>query len=545
MPNEYFKKAVFDNVPKKKGGKANSSGAAGNTSHLLDLLFVIVFVVSSKIFPALKLSYMRSSDACTYLDIARNFMSGQGFVCSYNAYQFWPGASYPAWPYIPPLYPLFISLLGLFFPFFRTICLANVFIAVLNSILLYEILEMVFSNRRAALWSALLVSLVWPMQLTSFFPWAEQLHLFFLLAALFVYVKKSSDSRFFLAGLLVGLSCLVRVSGFFLVFLWPFAWMMSAGWRAALKKSLLFCAGIAAVLLPYEIFCLVKYHVFFPEYPQASKDFLLSLKEGAFYAQNKPVLRLPDKNSFSWEMFFYFFRNLAGCLRDFLSFCSFFLIIPLVFKSVCIFRKKHEQELLLWVTGIGYIVIFSLLFSWSLPLKLETERYLLIPVAMLIPLAVQGLWEFQRFLQERYAKNLHKAFLAVMIFCLAWVSVLSFPNVIAVNLFYCHAQPLEKLQEKALKWMVERSTTGDIVATTLIQTAYDAGRPVVSMPRGRALTERNLDLFFDIYRPAYVWIARKGNPELKKFLDRQARRVELPGDLSEQYMIFKPNMRRK
>lgn len=507
-----------------------------------NLLIIFVVACAVKIIPALTIP-VYSSDACTYLDMARNFLAGRGLLCSYNVYQYWPGAYTPGWPFMQPLFPLLVAFIWKFVPSVHAVMVSNVFISGVNGMLLYAIAMTLYKNTRVALWSALLASVMWPMRMTAVPPWTEQLHLLSLLLALLVLIRNpGKSSSFFFSGLLIGVNCLIRVAGLYLAFLLPVALFFCEGLnRHSLKKYFLFCLGILAVLLPYEFFCYARYHLFYPVYPQAAKEWTIALKTGCQYFFQQPVLRIPDsaRLHFTGSSLLQMGRHLILFFNAFLGDWPVFLCVILGFKGVSVLLKKRFEETLLLTAGLGHVFLFSATYWWLPTWCLETHRYLLIPLTLTMPLAVQGLWDIKDMLKEPFAKKyLNLYFSIAVIFSLLYMSMPAWQGSKRWAKYLFVRNPKEDSRQAALAWLKERTRTDDLIATTEFQEAYGLDRPVVSLPEEKALTKENLARFLDVYKPAYIWIShRKGGRSLELYKDL-AVRVELPEILAKRYVVF-------
>ncbi|MFA5039785.1 MAG: hypothetical protein WC732_08940 [Candidatus Omnitrophota bacterium] len=521
------------------------------TGLLRNLLLIFFVSTLIKLIPALTLP-VYSSDAGTYLDMARNLLEGRGLVCSYNVYQFWPGPYYPGWPFMQPLFPLLIAVIWFFTPSLHAVSLANVFLSGINVLLLYAIVMRLYDDSKVAFWSALLASVMWPMRLTSVQPWTEQMHLLFLLLAILVLMRAAGSSsppgkiqkwHFFAAGVLIASSVLVRVSGVFVLFLWPVAWFFCEGaGRQTWKKTLWFLAGFSAVFIPYEIFCFWRFHLFYPEYPQAAKDFTIAAQSGCFYDFLKPVLRVPSVFAphFSW-------RSLSVMAGHVLKFGEtlrqdwpLLLIVVLAFKSVKVLRERKGGEVLLWLTAVGHVLFFSLSFWWLDPRRLEAHRYLLVPLTLLMPLAVKGLWDVRDILKEPFSRKYAKLYFpAAVVSLFAFFVIPAWHGSRPWAEFLFRKNPRVVVLQQTADWLKSRTTKEDLVATTQYQEAYVLERPIVSLPEGQALTHENLKRFFEVYKPAYIWISLKRCSHYLEPLKDHARRVELPAALAAHYAVFR------
>lgn len=506
---------------------------------------IIFFVcVISKIFVAL-IATPVTADACIYLDIARNLVRGNGFSCSYNFYQYWAPTPlyYPAAGFIHPLFPLLASVVWFFFHSVDAVIIANVMVSGINALMLYLIVEKIY-NSRVAFWSALLVSLLWPFELTSILPWSEQLHLLVLLIAVYFLVKNKDDCALnqTWVGVLLGISYLVRVSSIFNIFIIAAVIVFCFGLtEKTLKRLVTFFLGFLAVLIPYQLFCFTRYGVFYPEYPLCAKIFGSSRMIGGYYASVKPILRLSSGIQFNLNEI-YLFHILRNFLKFALMFLKIFGIFSLFFliKSVLILRKKRFDEILFFSLGFLHLIFFSVSFYWLPTAWLETERYFLIPGTFWIPLVVASIDQFCTSPKVR-SMTRHGGwyFVIVMSYFLVFISL----PTLKMNFEYIRNRQeigARKVRETEIfSWLRARTNPRDLIATTEYQYAFDLDRPIVSLPERRVINAKNMNAYLNIYRPGYVLLSKRFLVLYEFFLDQVGVRQDLPADLSAYYVVYR------
>lgn len=506
-----------------------------------NLLFIFIISTLIKIVPALTIS-VNSSDACTYIDIARNLLENRGFVCSYNVYQYWPGAYYPAWTFMQPLFPLLAAAVWFFVPSVHSVMILNVFICGLNVILLYLIVQKLY-DEKLAFWSALLVSVMYPVRMTAVMPWTEHLHLLFFLLAIIALSKNGVFRPCFVAGILIGASVLVRVSGFFFVFILAAAFLVTERSRSSLVKKLsFFCAGFLLVMAPYEAFCLLRYDLFYPEYPIAAKNFTLAAISGGEYSSLRPVLTAKIMPDFSFSSLTQVLKNVFMFAAAFIKDWPLILIVTLAYRSIKILSRKVFLEILLLFLGIGHIALFSFSFWWLPENLLETHRYLLIPLAMLAPIAVKGLMDAGDLLKEAFETRYKYIYFPVICSCL--FVFFSYPGIKMSHnrmklLFYEDRK--ETALRKTAEFFRDRTGENDIIATSEYQEQYGLSRPVVSIPEGKAENEENIMKFIEIYKPSWFLISRPRAERIyRRALDgTYIEEKGIPSVLDSRYMILR------
>lgn len=477
---------------------------------LINIILILFVCIIFKIFLAFYSN--DTADACGYLDITRNIISGKGIVTSYNLYQYWPGnIYYPALPYMQFLFSIIITPVYYIFRTIESVSVFNVFIAGLNSVLLYIFLSRYY-RKNLAFWAAFLVGIAPQMQFTSIFPWTEQMHICFLIAGLMMAIsgiEKGSNSRLFSSGVMMCLGYFVRVANLYAVaaFLISF-WFLRKNYKGMLNKAAIFTAGFMAVLIPFQAFCLIKYKVFYPEYPSISVVYRLSkLIPGAYYSHIKPVLRiLPLNPTYKIHLFLkYFMPHITDFLIN-LGLIVFF-VIPL---AIWVFRRRRIVEVFLFTLSITTIIFYVLTFYW-LPV-VEIFRYSLIPVISLLPLVLIMAWEVKTIFKKEYLNRLFGNWVFILI-----VSILAFVytkeavewNIGRGSSNYIHKRKyFYGLQHEVLSWVDNNAGQEDLIATDLVQNTHFLGRPIVSLPIGMAMGTKNIADYLDIYKPRLILISR-------------------------------------
>jgi len=511
---------------------------------IINSLIIFIIAVAFKIFSALTI-HPYSADGCLYLNIARSIAAGHGFYCSFNFYQYWGKDTifYPALVFMHPIYPLFAGIVWYFFHSLAAVDAANVFVSAANCVILYLIVERMY-NSTVGVFSALLLSVSDPMFTTSILPWSEQLHLFFLLSAVWWVADKSSlekPANLLMAGFLLGLSYLVRVSGIYNLFIFSGLFIVFGGVSLKSFKTLFFFwLGFFIVLLPYELYCYFNYHIFYPEYPSHARVFNASREVGGAYFATKPVLRLPA--DFKFDFIKLFFSNVPNHLAAF-AWAGYqsinFLLLVVFIKAISIFKNKRFDENLFFWIGMGHILFFSLSFYWLATWRLETHRYFLITSVFWIPLGVSALYELAQILLENYREVYLKVYFLILMILLVWLLGEREINNNQYSMVYFHELSQPTKDTAISRWINARSNPMDLIATTEYQVDFDLDRPVVSMPEGALINDTNMKDFLKIYQPKYILIGKPLIKHYKAFLDQHCIEQQIPATLQSDYTLYK------
>lgn len=470
-------------------------------TYFLDI-FILAFIFLFFFFLNLPFAFRQflSPDAALYLDVARNIAAGRGAVVSLNQYQFWQGVSYPLWPYTQPLYPLLASL-----PFklggVSAVIMLNIFLFAGNCCLIYLLVRR-YAGVYGGLSAAVFIGFSYNVVYTAIFPWTEQIFLALVLLAFYLYSAADREKGWFthvkcnfLVGVLLGLSCLARAAGIYAGIMFFVAVVCTGGMAKGKRFGFfLLLSGFLAVIGSYEIFCLVKYHIFYPAYLAPGVNYNNARRyPGAFYAAGKTFLHMSAHPVMFLRETAEFFHNLKNLLI-FFSRALFLLAAPLVYFAAGAYGRSSVFVRLLFFYGV---LNFLFCFIFMENMGLEWLRLLLIGF---VAMAITALLLI---VQEKSILRL--VFIPAAFLCL----IMS-----ATDYFYFRADMLgnftQELNAKRTaqapfySWVAEHTRSNDIVAVQFIDEAFWLDRPVVALPLGAMVNEKNIRDFIQIYQPRYI-----------------------------------------
>ena len=545
------------------------------TAFLSAIVFLVA--VAAKIIPS---SLERlTADSCIYMDIGRNLFSGKGFSISYNLYQFWANTPYyPAAPLFPPLFPFLVGIIWKMFHSLEATILLNVFLAAINSVLIYYLLLIVYKDitdsARISFWTAVLLSICAPMQQTSMFAWTEQLSLLFLLVAVMLLMENnptgmpvvpvftppvllrktnggvipltncmahpSSDiprsSSFFAfihahargllrrgikdynlktlrlitIGILFGLGFLTRVDmAFCFAAVILFLIVQRGINRESLRLHLCLVAGFLLIIVPYELFCIVKYNLLYPAYIKVnSVGYMKATLLGGYYDVTKiPVLQ---SNPLVWHKKMIMLLQIPRMLSIFIVDLARnidFLIYFLTYRVYVIIKRNYFKERIFLVIGIVSLLVHSLFLSYQ-PLfsYIDIARFGLVHFLFFFILAMAGFYDFCLLQEKIFPRHYRKLFYAGL-FIVAF-SIVRFTVDLHLHYLESYGFALIKnnARDKFFAWIRDRTDENEVVAIAgnLIQKAFPLSRPIVSFPEGAFLNPKNVRDFFSIYKPSFV-----------------------------------------
>jgi hypothetical protein len=471
----------------------------------IDLLFIpIILLLTFFLNIPLAGNMLLSPDASGYLDMGRNLFTGKGAVTSYNIYQFWPGKYYPFLPYMPPLYPIVAGLLLCLFNL-KAVIGFNILLFSLNCVLLYRILRSASPG-----WVSLLITLFMGFSVnlvnTATYPWTEQLHLFLVLSALFIYLKNKKASLS--VGVILALSCLVRAAGLYNFIAFMASLVIIRGFsRDALREYARVIIGFAGVLLCYELFCFVKYGVFYPQYLGPAKVYTaIKIFPGAFYKNALPVLNMPPLNQGFDVIFMNIFKHILDFIMAFKNVKFMLILVPFAITYELI-KRKEPLFIVFFCQGAAVILLYAFNFAWY-PEPIEVIRYALIPLIMWVSIG----FLYTREMLARLISGRMKVLLPVVFG--TFIVIFLCTNITDYILYrqYCmDIYPVvwfdyNKSRDEMHKWIRANTDTNALIASDKDKDPFLINRPFVSLPPEKALTLKNCVYLIGVYNPEYVLI---------------------------------------
>jgi len=207
---------------------------------LLFIIFAVVRFLFAFIFPVF-------SDACRYFLIAKALADNPLLL-------FRPGLSYP-----PPLFPLVAAL---FYTIFKNFGLnaANLSLRLISPIfgsatipLIYSIARKIFSDKKVALYSTIFLGLSPVHILFSSIGYFEGIYIFLSSLAIYLILRNNATKSIIYCGIALGLACLTKQSGPFLVLLFSLYIILFKKMllRRRFKQFLFLIIIVLIVVAPY------------------------------------------------------------------------------------------------------------------------------------------------------------------------------------------------------------------------------------------------------------------------------------------------------
>ena len=350
-------------------------------SFLQFLIFVLIVLGVYFIFADFARFKLNTADASTYLNIAENIASHQGFVVSYNLYQFFTGLYHPIWPYMQSLYPLLCSFVFVLHGGIEQVIKLNVLILGINACLVLYIIQKFMPTRFNVLFLFFLV-FSFNFFISALYAWTEQFHFLCFMLTFILFLKfKDRPGHLWCLGVLNGFCLLIRAAHLynFLAYL-PVILMGKGPLGQKLKRAFFFAGGFILVYVLYQLFSLMAYHAVYPEYARSGANYSIArFYAGIVYDLHKIGLQVPVEPFFTGQHFLYIGQHLRDFFRQMpLFFCLLYSII--FFRK----NKKVEGEFieLCYFQSIFTILGYSLTFYW-LTFSFDSLRYSMIPFVLL------------------------------------------------------------------------------------------------------------------------------------------------------------------
>ncbi len=468
----------------------------------LRLALLLFLPLVPYLFVVTRLSYIafsNSSDSFLYLDIAKNIVSGRGFIVSFNAYEYWPGGIHPALPFVGVVFPVVLAGLSFFLHSVQALTVFNFLPAYVNFLLIYLIAQKLYRDRTVSLWAVFLTAAMVATEVTVLRILTEQLSLLVTLVALYIFLRDDAFSRLKLSGvgLLLGFGALLRPSTIYYPLVFSLALLVSRQTPAVRRKNIfffLFWSFILPVL--YEALIYAKFNTFFPQYPSAYKNYYLATySTGGYFLPQAPAVRPFLTNAFSS----YVLNNMFH--MGFILFAVLrVLIVFSFFRLLRVFKERPLGELIF--LGLIVFQILGILFFYPY-LKInqfELVRFLLLP---LIGLILFGIKEFKAF-TERFFPNTKSFLFSSILLILLFSNIYQTSKTLEIYWQEDKAGKVKDLKAAA-DWVRQNTKDRDLIAASeYLYSAVYLARPVVALPAHKLLNTNNLNQFLRIYQPRVV-----------------------------------------
>ena len=318
-----------------------------------------------------------------------------------------------------PGYPVFIGIADYFFDNLLFSARFISFIFGFLAVYLFYLVGKEMFNKTAGLFAAFFCALHYTLITMSQESWSESLYLFFILLAVYIYLKLLDKNKIWLAillGLTIGYAYLVRIEGIIFIIL-PFLFFIfrkkELGIKKAARSFLIVVCSFLFIIAPYVYFLyqhtgdltltgktnsnimaglIVKGKDFGNvEY----EDLVLYEKAGANYNEETNSVEILEefKNLSTRDLFLRdpaeFFKRYFIALKSeirilLFNFQVYILLIFIIMSLIYLFKKrKYKQKAVV-------LFIFPLVFLFIFPLFHIESRYLIQILVFLILLSSFG-----------------------------------------------------------------------------------------------------------------------------------------------------------
>lgn len=466
---------------------------------LLAVLFLPYLVTILGLSP---MAYNNSSDTFLYLDIAKNLAAGRGFVTSFNVYQYWPGVSYPALPFVQVGFPVILAWSLAVFSSLKALIASNLLVAFANCFLILRIVKKMYDDSVCGRWAAVLLASTVCMEITLLRLLTEEWSLLATLAAVLLFLTKDKISRrrIVAIGLLLFIGVLMRSASVLYPLAFCAAVLLSPKERfksSRLSCALLLVASFLVPLICYELAIYLRSHAWYPQYPQAFKNYYLAtFSSGGRFHPTLPVIR-PDLNDPLTRVSLVNFLDMVWVLWCVLR----VLLIFAIFRLAKTFKTRNPGELVLCGLALVQLAAALLFYPYMRIGEFQWTRFLLLPAACLAIVAIRELREFCKKFFPRTAAILFHGILAIVLTSNLYQSYK------VLEVYWQKETRVDKVEalESVVSWVNRNTREGDLVAVSefIIGNAYLA-RPVVVLPLYKTLNNNNLRDFLGIYKPRAV-----------------------------------------
>lgn len=453
-------------------------------------------------------------DTHTYLEVGRNWMEGRGFVTRFNVVFGWSGTlSHPALAYYNPLSGILLGMLWKLSTSFGIFAVATTVIpAAVNALLLGIIVGRSAGHGPGLVTAAAYFGL--PSSIVNVSTVGLE-HLMVTICLVLVWLLIDRDRTkiwpWLFAGFVIGVGCLIKVTvvAAYAAVVIGLVVTRSGSIKerivAAFRPSFLCLAGLAAVLVPFQIACISSVGSIYPEYPHMAKLWGLGKLYGGEIIQASPAVRpylhqLPSIGQWVLNVLDNF-RQLGKVLALDLGLLGLPLLALPLFWS-----RTSEAEKYLFLLGGVFGILYAVAYYWY-PFSVDLFsplRYILHTSVFWLPVSVAALWR----LTERIVA--HRVWMTALATGLCLVGMVP----LFVGLWHIQRsasqfpEPLVAAAERAMKAIQEITSPDDLVAiqggSQEICMSLFVERPIVALPENAMNTVENLRRLTEIYRPYLV-----------------------------------------
>ena len=264
---------------------------------------------------------------------------------------------HPIWAYYQPLYPVFSSLFidhgGIV-----QVVYVNILIFALNAVLIFYIIQELMPTRFNLLFILFLVFSS-NFYLSPLYAWTEQLYFFCFLITFILFLKyKDHPGHLLWLGVLNAVLMLLRVAHIynFMAYI-PVIFIGKDPFRQKLNRALSFAGGFILAYGLYQLFCLLTYHVFYPEYARPGASYgHARFDNGIIYDLNKVGIQVSLGSIFTSQHLSYIGQH----LRDFYRQMPIFILACFLLLFSSRTRKGWRTDLLNFVSSRLFLL------SWGI-----------------------------------------------------------------------------------------------------------------------------------------------------------------------------------
>ncbi len=463
---------------------------------------------------ALKLS-IPFADTHTYLAPGRNLLEGRGFVTRFNVVHGWVGdAAHPGLGYYNPLYGLTLAVAWHVLRDASYLSIATtVFPCLLNAVLIFLLVRPTLGRLVGVMSAAGYLTFPSTYVNIGLIGAEHPLVTICLIVLLMVQRLVPRSPRYWaLVGVVLGIGGLVKVTilavapalvaGLAFTKIGPIAERI----RRSIGPALLLVAGIAVILVPFNLMCLTTTGKAYPEYPSLAKNWSMSVLYGGEFVEGSPAVR-PDPAGLPsvWGYLGIIGRNLGTMSMAVLN--EIWVLMLLIVVALWVSGPARTKETAyLFCVGGAFLAAYAVAFYW-LPLGDEPtspRRYALHTAAFWYPLGVAGL--------VHLVNRLRFGEVGRGVAAVALWGAASLPAWVMLGQYQHLAHTRSESRSTGLKRTMDgcRKLTGpdDLIAVgggslEMCGTMF-LERPVVVLPSGEMDNLADVRRFMEIFKPVLV-----------------------------------------
>jgi len=335
-------------------------------------------------------------------------------------------------------------------------------------------------------------------------------------------IEKPKPIHIFTAGMILAIGFFIRAANInnFLATIFYLAFTS----KNRIKNPLTAISGFLLIIIPYQLFSILKFHEIFPSYwIMAKNQDIAAFLYGGVYKNQIPVLEILNKPT-TIALLPNILHHLWGGLKQIIY------ELPLLLPFVCLqiyfsIKNKIRIQLLLLIIAMTNLFLYAFEHYNITTEVVALRRYSLMITPFLIPLGINMLFYLKTFLKEKNNIYTKTVIYPTIIISLA----LPIQAVKKLNNYALESIPKQQeiLEEETYLagWITQNTSSNQRIAVSGYINPLLIKNPIINAPRYKLLNKENLDTFIKIFRPTYLITTRTTASDDREKLKKHLKEV--------------------